>query len=96
MGFNKHELMDFKKYSQSVKKLLFSEDTIFIEGCFREKGSKKIIKGDNFEAKVVKISGEKASANFIYKTYIDWFNYTRNEDEKERTFVSAKARGESE
>ena len=42
------ELMDFKKFAQSIKDLMYSEEKIWIKGSFKEIGSKKIIKGDNF------------------------------------------------
>ncbi len=90
MSFNKHELMDFKKFVQSISKLLYSENTIFISGSFKEVGSNEIIKGDNFEAHKVFESGKAIDIKLIYKTYLDWFNYTRNSDEKERIFVSVE------
>ncbi len=90
MSFNMHELMDFKKFAQTISKLMYSEDTIFIKGCFKEVGSNKIIEGDNFEAHKVFESGKKIDLKLIYKTYIKWFNYTKNPDEKERIFVSVK------
>jgi hypothetical protein len=88
MGFNQHELMDFKKFAQSIKGLLYSDETIFLYGTFKE--GDNIIEGDNFTAHIVKKSGEKLNIDLIYKTYIEWFNYTRNPDEKERVFVSVK------
>jgi hypothetical protein len=83
-------IMDFQKFSQSRKGLIYSEDKVFIEGCFKEEGSDKIICGDNFSANAVHKSGEKINAEIIYKTYLEWFNYTLKIGEKPRVFVSAK------
>jgi len=82
--------MDFKKFAQSVRNLLYSEETILIEGCFKDAGKDKVFSGDNFEAHIVKESGKKMDIELIYKTYIDWYNYTRNEQDNERVFVSVK------
>ena len=82
--------MDFKKFAQSKLNLLYSEETIFIDGSFKEVGNDKIFSGDKFEAHIVKESGKKEDIELIYKTYLDWFNITRNENEKERIFVSVK------
>jgi len=84
------ELMDFKKFAQSVKKLIYSEEKVWIEGSFKEVGSKKVIKGDNFWANKVHTSGESINAEEVYRTYIEWFNRTLRTGEKEREFVSAK------
>ncbi len=84
------EMMDFKKFSQSVKGLLYSEEKIWIEGKFKEVGDNKINSGDNFWAKKIHTSGEDINAEEIYKTYIEWFNRTLRPFEKERVFVSAK------
>ena len=84
------EIMDFKKFAQSVKKLIFSEEKIWIEGCFKEIGSEEIITGENFWAKKIHSSGKSITAGEIYKTYIEWFNRTLRPGEKERIFVSAK------
>ena len=90
MGINNHELMDFKKFVQSRKKLMYHEDTIFLSGCFKEGKSSKLFRGDNFEAHIVNESGKSQDINLIYKTYLEWFNYTRNDNEKERIFVLVK------
>jgi len=84
------EIMDFKKFAQSRKGLMFSEEKVFIKGVFREKGEKKTISGDNFWTNKVWKSGEKTNVELIYKTYLEWFNYTLRRNEKEREFVSAK------
>ena len=84
------ELMDFKKYVQSVRKLMYSEEIIWIEGTFKEKGNKKIISKDKFWAKKIHTSGKSINAEEIYKIYIEWFNRTLRPFEKEREFVSAK------
>jgi hypothetical protein len=83
------EIMDFKKFAQSRKGLIFCDRKVWIEGVFRESDG-KIIVGDNFLANVVHTSGEQETAEEIYKTYIEWFNYTLRHFEKERFFVSAK------
>ena len=84
------EIMNFKKFAQSVKNLIFSEERIWIEGSFKEIGNKKIITGDNFWAYKVHSSGKSITANEIYKTYLEWYNRTLRPFEKERKFVSAK------
>lgn len=89
MGFNKHELMDFKKFTQSIKGLMYSEDTFFLNGSFKEIGSSKVIE-EGFEAHKVFESAKPIDLELIYKTYLEWFNYTRNDDEKERIFVLVK------
>ncbi len=83
-------MMDFKKFAQSVKKLIYSEEEIWIEGKFKRKGSDKIHSGDNFWAKEIHTSGKSINAKEIYKTYIEWFNRTLKPYETERIFVSAK------
>ncbi len=88
---SKHEeMMDFKKFSQSVKGLMYSEDTIWIEGKFKEVGNSKILSRDNFWAKKIHTSGKEITPEEIYKTYIEWFNRTLRPGENERVFVSAK------
>lgn len=84
------EIMDFKKFAQSVKKLIYSEENIWIEGTFKEVGNKKIITGDNFWAKMVHSFGKPINQKEIYQSYIEWFNYTLRPFEKKRVFVSAK------
>ena len=84
------ELMDFKKFAQSVKGLIYGEDKVFIEGQFKESGGKEVILGDDFEANKVWKSGEKVDAELIYRIYLEWFNRTLRRGEKERIFVSAK------
>ena len=80
------ELMDFKKFAQSKKGCLYCEETIKLNGTFREKGSHVDISGDIIEAhKLGKLSIEE-----IYKVYLEWFNYTIRPNEKERRFVSVK------
>jgi hypothetical protein len=83
-------MMDFKKFAQSLKKLMYSEEKVYIKGSFREKGDKEIFSGDNFLANKVWKSGEDISAEFIYKVYLEWFNRTLIKGEKEREFVSAE------
>lgn len=85
MGLDNIQLVDFRRFCY-MKKKTWSEETIFIEGCFKKEGSKEIISGDNFEAsKVLGLSVEE-----IYKLYIDWFNYTLRPHEEKRVFVSAQ------
>jgi hypothetical protein len=84
------ELMDFKKFAQSVKKLIYSDERIMIYGVFKDKITGKIQSGDNFMANIVNESGKKEKAELIYKTYIEWFNRTLRPYENEREFVSAK------
>ena len=87
----KHEeMMDFKKFAQSIKGLMYNDEKIFIEGTFKEKKTKKIISGDNFLANKVWKSGEKINLELIYKTYLEWFNRTSHYGEEEREFISVK------
>ncbi len=80
------EMMPFKKYVQS-KGIIYDENTIRINGTFKEKNSGKIIKRDIITAHKL----GKLSIKDIYKTYLAWFNLTRTEDEDERTFVNVFA-----
>jgi hypothetical protein len=57
-----------------------------LRGCFREKGSKKLHKGDEFLAYEL----SKCSALEVYECYISWFNGTLRPFEKPRIAVSAK------
>jgi len=84
------EIMDFKKYAETSKNMLYNEDTVIILGEFKRKGSDEVISGDNFRAKRVIESGKGTNAETIYKTYLGWFNYTLRPFESERIFVSAK------
>ncbi len=84
------EMMDFKKFVQSRKGLMFSEEKVFIKGTFKGKKTKEVISGDNFWANKVWKSGEKLNAELIYKTYLEWFNYTLRNREEEREFINAK------
>ncbi len=84
------EMMDFKKFAQSVKGLIYSEEKVFIEGKFRQNGNKKISSGDNFWANAIHSSGNSINAEEIYRTYLEWFNRTLRPFESERIFVSAK------
>lgn len=68
-----------KEYTQGRRDLI---------GCFKRKGSDKIITGDNFSALNVSDNAEKS-----YKAALKYFNHTRNEFEKERVFVSAEWKG---
>lgn len=87
----KHEeMMDFKKFSQSVKGLMYSEEEIWIEGKFKNKKSGEITSGDNFWAKKIHTSGKSINAEEIYKTYLEWFNRTLRSGEDERVFILAK------
>ena len=84
------EIMDFKKFAQSVKGLLYTEEKIWIECKFKEEGSEEIIDKDDFWANKVHTSNEPINAEEIYKAYLGWFNYTLRKGEKPRIFVSAK------
>jgi len=84
------EIMDFKKFAQSKKKLMYSDEKIWIEGTFKREDSDEIFKGDNFWAKKVHTSGKPITAEEVYKTYLEWFNHTLRPYEKKRIFVSAK------
>ena len=87
----KHEeIMDFKKFSQSKKGLMYSDEKVWVEGTFKEEGSEKVHIGDNFWANKIHTSGKPINAEEIYKIYLEWFNYTLRPHEKERLFVSAK------
>lgn len=82
-------MMNFKKFATSVKNLIYHDEKVFLKGTFREKKTGEIIKGDNFWANVVHTSGKKATAEEIYKTYIEWFNRTSLSESK-REFVKAE------
>ena len=82
---NEALMMPFKKFVQS-KGILYCEETIKVNGTFKEKGTGEIIKGDIFYAhKLGKLTIEE-----VYKIYLEWFNHTRSDNEKEREFVSVK------
>lgn len=59
-----------------------------IKGVFKNKKTGKIVKGDDFLAVVC----GKGTAEETYKAYLSWYNYTREDYEKEaeREFVSAE------
>ena len=80
------DLMTFKKYVEAYSDKMYCEDTITINGTFREIPSRRIIKNDIFEAH--KLS--KSTIEEIYKTYLKWFNYTRAANEEGRVYVSVK------
>ncbi len=84
------EMMDFKKFAQSVKGLIYSDEKVFIIGQYKTKESNEIHSGDNFWAYKVHTSGKSINAKEIYKTYIEWFNRNLRFYETERIFVSAK------
>ncbi len=83
-------MMDFKKFAQSVKKLIYSEEKIWIEGKFKEEGNDKVFDKDCFWANKVHASGESISAEEIYRIYLEWFNRTLRKGERPRIFVSAE------
>lgn len=83
-------MMDFKKFAQSVKGLIYSEDKVFIKGVFRGKMTKEIVSCDDFMANKVWKSGESLNAELVYRTYLEWFNRTLLPHEEEREFISAK------
>ena len=87
------EIMDFKKFAQSKKRLMYSDEKVWIEGTFKQEGSDDIHEEDNFLANKIHTSGKPITAEEIYKTYIEWFNYTLRPYEKKRFFVSAKLKG---
>ena len=80
------EMMPFKKYVESLN-ILYREDTITITGTFKEKGTGKVIDNDTFDACRI---GKGNDIELIYKTYLKWFNHTRDKNEPEREFVSVK------
>ena len=84
------EIMDFQKFAQSRKGLMYSEKKVWIEGKFKNEGSKEVFDKDDFWANEIHTSGKPINAEEIYKTYLEWFNYTLRPGEKERVFVSAK------
>jgi len=77
----------FVKIALKVReKKMESEETFWLEGCFKREGSDEVISGDNFTAK--RIAG--LSVDEIYKSYIEFFNSTLRAGETKRIFVSAK------
>lgn len=87
------EIMNFQKFAQSKKGLMYSDEKIWVEGTFKREGSDEIHKGDNFWANKIHTSGKPITAEEIYKIYLEWFNYTLRPYEKKRFFVSAKLKG---
>ena len=90
------EIMDFKKFAQSKKGLMYDDEKVWIEGTFKREGSDEVFKGDNFLANKVHTSGKSINAEEIYRTYLEWFNYTLRQYEKKRIFVSAKIGSKNE
>ena len=84
------ELMNFKKFAQSKKGFICNEEKVWIEGKFKNKGNEEVFEGDNFYGNEVLVGGKPINAETIYRTYLEWFNYTLRPGEKERIFVSAK------
>ena len=83
-GCNPVEMMPFKKYAQS-KGLVYSEDTIWIQGTFKDKET-----GEK-SSEVFKAHKVSPDVKVTYKTYLDWFNYTIcDEYTHEREFVKVK------
>ena len=85
MGIDPKELMSYKKYVQSFIRFPI-HGRRNIAGKFKERGSRKVIDGDNFPC----IEFGKRNALECYKAAIAYFNHTRSEKEKERKAVSAK------
>jgi hypothetical protein len=83
------ELMPFKKFVESILKVLYHEDTITIYGTFKESDG-SIHTGDIFEAHLI---GNRTLEE-TYKAYLHWFNYTRYPNELSREFVSVKRHAE--
>jgi len=79
------EIMPYEKFVVYVLSRL-THGRRNIRGVFKEKGSKKIIKGDNFSCIVT----GKGTADESYKDAIAYFNHTKIDKEKERVFVSAE------
>lgn len=85
MGFHVTAIMSYKKYIQAyIKQPIIGRRKI--KGVFREKGSSKIFKNDNFDC----IEFGHSNAEECYKGAIAYFNYTCSGNEKERVAVSAK------
>ena len=83
-------IMDFQKFAQTKKGLMYNEEKVFIKGTFKGKKTNEIVSGDDFWANKVYESGKKISPELIYKTYLEWFNYTQHLGEEEREFVKAE------
>lgn len=81
-------MMPFVKYAQTNLRILIHDEKKKIKGVFKNKKTGEIVKGDNFLAVVC----GKRTAEETYKAYLDWYNYTREDKEKEaeREFVSAE------
>jgi len=90
------EIMDFEKFAKSLKGLMFSGEKVFIKGTFKGKKTGEIVSGDDFWAKTIWKSREKINVKLIYKTYLEWFNYTLRPGEEEREFVNAEFGKEGE
>ena len=86
MGIKRTELMPFIKFAQSYLRLTVHDKKRRIKGTFRDVGTDKIIKGDNFEAVVV----GNSTAEETYKTYLRWNNHIKEEFEQDREYVHAE------
>ena len=85
-------MMPFKKYVQTHLNKLYHDETIEINGTFKETPCGKIVKNDIFTAHKV----GRGSIEETYKAYISWFNYTRREGEEEREFVAVSEKEQME
>ena len=79
-------IIPFKTFHQTIHHILYDEDTIMLNGTFKEVPSGRIIKGDIFEAHKL----GKLSIKEIYKMYLLWFNHTKTSNEEERIFIDVK------
>ena len=84
------EIMDFQKFAQSRKGLMYNDRKVWIEGKFKNEGNDEVFDKDDFWANEIHTSGEPINAEEIYRTYLGWYNYTLRPGEKKRIFVSAK------
>ena len=83
------EFMDFKKFVQSVKGLMFSDEKVLLTGVFKGTKTNQIISDDIFTANKIWESGKKLNAELIYRTYLEYFNRILRLGEEEREFVEA-------
>ena len=80
------ELMPFKKYVQAILRKIYHEDTIRLNGTFKDIVTGQIVENDIFDAHKI----GKDNIEEIYKAYISWWNHIRYEHENPREFISVK------
>jgi bifunctional DNA-binding transcriptional regulator/antitoxin component of YhaV-PrlF toxin-antitoxin module len=81
-----NKVMPFIKYAQVHLRLLIHNEKRMINGTFRDKKTKEIVKGDIIEAVV---SGD-GTAEMTYKANLEWNNYIKEDYEGDREYIDAE------